>query len=106
MNGTLKSYKTSWLDQNLSNHILKQLSDGASTTKDGKELHNKVTNTFSWKFFLLSYLIHPVKSTWIITKHSYLEEPARLGVTFGPVVVLSSQSPVWLLQLPAISWQW
>ena len=28
----LKSYTTSWLDQNLANRALKQLSDGASTT--------------------------------------------------------------------------
>jgi len=39
----LKLYKTSWLDKNLSNRILKQLTDGASTTKDGKEFHNLTT---------------------------------------------------------------
>jgi len=40
-NGALKLHKTSWLDQNLSNRILKQLIDGASTTTDGKEFHTK-----------------------------------------------------------------
>jgi len=39
----LKAYKTSWLDQNLSNLVLKQLSDGASTTKDDKEFHKLTT---------------------------------------------------------------
>ena len=40
------------LDQNLSNRVLKQLSDGASTTKDGIEFHKLTTlvvkNTFSY----------------------------------------------------------
>jgi len=42
-NDALKLYKTSWLDQNLSKRILKQLIDGASTTKDGKEFHKFTT---------------------------------------------------------------
>ena len=45
----LKLYKTSWLDQNLYNLVLKQLSKSASTTKDGKEFH-KLT-TLSAKIF-------------------------------------------------------
>jgi len=45
-------HKTSWLDQNLSNCTLKQLSDDTSTTKDGKEFHN----SFDKKYFLMSYL--------------------------------------------------
>jgi len=50
--------KTSWLDQNLSNLVLKQLSDGASTTKDGKEFY-KLT-TLSVKIFsniILEYIL-------------------------------------------------
>ena len=45
----LKLYKTCWLDQNLSNLVLKQLSDGASTTKDGRV--PQVNNSFSKKIF-------------------------------------------------------
>jgi len=43
------------LDQNLSNLVLKQLSDGALTTKDGKEFH-KLTTLSLKKYFLVSYL--------------------------------------------------
>ena len=54
-NGALKLYTTSWLDQNLSNRVLKQLSDSASTTKDGNEFH-KLTTLSVKKYFLISYL--------------------------------------------------
>ena len=54
-NGALKLYKTSWLDQNLSNLDLKQLSNDASTTKDGEELY-KLTTLSVKKYFLISYL--------------------------------------------------
>jgi len=39
----LTPYTTSWLDQNLSNRVLKPVSEGASTTKDGNEFHKLTT---------------------------------------------------------------
>jgi len=53
--GALKLYTTSWLDQNLSNLVLKQLSEGALTTKNDKEFH-KLTTLSIKKYFLISYL--------------------------------------------------
>jgi len=43
--GALMSYKTSWSDQKLFHRAFKQLSDGASTSKDSKKFYSTVKST-------------------------------------------------------------
>jgi len=59
----LRLYKTSWLDQYLSNRFLKQLIDGASTTKDGKELRKLTVLSVKKYFLILEYILVTYRPT-------------------------------------------